>query len=100
MNNDNLYERENANNQEQFYNQLKLFRPEIHALSVAIDEFKVNPLVLLKIIRGLNMIAAGGVGWGNVTVEIQQNKVLFVKTTEAERLDEPISTSQEEQNYV
>ena len=72
-----------------FKEMIKRVRPDLFVLLDILDTTKINPLILWKFIRQLNNIAIG-TGWGQVIAEIQNGKVIFIKGTDIDKLEESI----------
>ncbi len=87
------YQIEKANNERKFIEMLKLVRSDLYVLMDVLDQTKINWFVVVKIIRALNLISknGGGDGWGEVTITLQDDRVLFVKGINADRVNEPLT---------
>ncbi len=71
---------------------MKNVRPDMWVLMDVLDQTKINFFIMVKIARALSMISkeSGGDGWGSVVIEISNNRCLFVRGINADRLDEPL----------
>ena len=83
------FDREKKNNERIFKEMLKDFRPDVFALMDILDETSINWFVVVKIIRQLANLSLG-TGYGVVSVEIQNGKVLFINGEDRDRLNEPL----------
>lgn len=88
------YEIEVENNERKFKEMLKRSRPDLFVLMDVLDETEINWFVVIKIIRQLKNIA-DGTGYGTVSVEIQNHRVIFVNGQDRDRLDEPLIKKRE-----
>ena len=89
----NAFAIEQANNKRKFLEMMKAVRPDMWVLMDVLDQTKINFFVIVKIVRALNAISknGGGDGWGEVKVEIQADRVLFVRGVSADRLNEALT---------
>lgn len=78
-----------ANNREVFMKALKDVDPNLWVVASLLEETKVNPRVVMKIIHHLNKIAMGA-GWGSVTTVLQNGIIKYVQGAETEKIEEPI----------
>ena len=83
------FDREKKNNERLFREMIKDFRPDIFVLMDLLDETSINWFVVVKIIRQLSNLSLG-TGYGVVTIEIQNGKVLFINGEDRDRLNEPL----------
>lgn len=83
---------EQINNERKFIEMLKNVRGDLFVLMDVLDETKISWFPIVKIIRALYMISkeGGGEGWGQVIIEISNNKILFIRGIDTARLDEPL----------
>lgn len=88
----NAFQIEQENNKRKFIEMMKNVRPDMWVLMDVLDQTRVSFFVVVKIIRALHMISreGGGDGWGECRAEIQNNRCLFVRGINADRLDEPL----------
>ncbi len=82
------YQEQVKHNEFSFKEMVKTVRPDIWLLMDLLDETQVNYLVLVKALRHVANIANGS-KFGNVTIEIQNGLVTFVRGEESDRLNEP-----------
>ncbi len=83
------YEEEQFKNKQIFYELVKKLRPDVYVLMDLLDATGVNPFVLYKVIRQLNNIAIGS-GWGEVTVLINNKKVIRVAGQDTEKMNDDV----------
>lgn len=83
------YAEQVEHNEFAFKELLKKARPDIWLLMDLIDNTRINYLILVKTMRHLDNIANGS-KFGNVTIEIQNGVVTFVRGEESDRLNEPV----------
>jgi len=83
------YDREQKNNMEVFLKMLKDVRPDIWVLTDLLDKTKINYYIIFQIIRHLNNIAMGN-KYGNVTVQIENGIVTFVRGEESSKINESL----------
>ncbi len=88
------YKEQVAHNEWAFWDALKRMRPDIWLLADLIDTTKVNYLILVKALRHIDNIARGS-KFGNVTIEIQNGIVTFIRGEESDRLNEPVILEKE-----
>ena len=83
------YDNEQKNNLEVFLKMLKDVRPDIWVLMDLLDKTKINYYIIFQIIRHLNNIAMGN-KYGNVTIQIENGVVTFVRGEESSRINEKL----------
>ncbi len=83
------YKVEEKNNNNIFLKILKETRPDLGILIKLIDDGNVNISVLINILYMLNKINNGS-GYGEVVIELQDNKVMFIRGEEKIKVIEPI----------
>lgn len=83
------YHEQQKQNEFAFKEMLKRIRPELFVLMDILDQTSINPLVVWKVIRQLNNIALG-TGYGQVTVQIENGKVSFVRGEDSDRVNEEL----------
>ena len=76
-------------NEDSFTQLLKHFRPELFVLSDLLDSTGINYLVIYQVIRHLNNIAMGN-KYGNVTAQVENGIVTFVRGEESTKLNEDL----------
>ena len=89
MNKDPSYQEQKKHNEEQFKIALKAVRPEIWVLMDILDQTKVNPFVVWKVIYAMNNIAMS-TKYGQVVVEIENGTVRFIRGQSADKVNEPL----------
>jgi hypothetical protein len=89
------YYEQQKKNEFAFKEMLKQVRPELFVLMDILDQTSVNPIVIWKIIRQLNNIALG-TGYGQVTVQIENGKVTFVRGEDSDRVNEMLIRKDEQ----
>jgi len=88
------YEEQKKHNELLFKEHLKKVRPELFVLMDILDTTNVNPLIVWKVIRQLNMIAIGS-KFGVITIEIKNGIVTFVRGEEHDKVNEEIIRKEE-----
>jgi hypothetical protein len=83
------YYKQQAKNEYAFREMLKTVKPDLYVIFDILQTTGINFFVVVKILRALNNVALG-TGYGTVSVDIQDNKVLFVKGTESDRVNEEL----------
>jgi hypothetical protein len=74
---------------EVFLKMLKDVRPDVWVLTDLLDRTKINYYVLFQIIRHLNNIGMGN-KYGNVTIQIENGVVTFVRGEESSKINEQL----------
>lgn len=83
------YQEENKVNEDAFKQMVHDIRPDIWALMDVIDQTGVNPFVLWKVIYALDNIGKT-TKYGNVTVEVEDNVIRFVRGNFNAKVNEPL----------
>jgi len=83
------YYKQQSKNEHSFREMLKIAKPDLYVIFDIMQTTGINFFVVVKILRQLNNIALG-TGYGTVSVDIQDNKVLFVKGTESDRVNDDL----------
>ena len=83
------YQAQVSSNEDTFNRMLKKIRPDIWVLMDLVDETKINPYILLKVIRQLKILSMG-TGYGQVSINVEDGVVRFVRGEESDKLNEPI----------
>jgi hypothetical protein len=86
------YKEQVNQNEKVFRDVAKNLRPDIFSVMDTMDTYNINYIVLLKIMEHLNKIGTG-TKFGNLTVEIQDGIVTFVRSLESSRLNESVLKS-------
>lgn len=84
------YQKEQQQNLKVFKEMVKHLQPELYVLIDLLQETNINPLVIWKTTRALNNINIG-TGWGKIEIEVMDRIVTFIRGTENDKLNEPIS---------
>lgn len=94
----NAFAAEQENNARKFIEMMKNVRGDLYVLMDVLDQTKISWFPIVKIIRALHMIskAGGGEGWGQVVIEISNDRILFIRGIDTARLDEPITEPEKE----
>ena len=90
---DNQYQQELQSNQEQFMALLKAARPDIWQIASVIDEYQLNPTLVIHFLYGLNSVMES-TKYGAVSTEIEDGIVRFIRSNNNRKLNEPVK-----QNY-
>lgn len=83
------YEQQMKQNEFAFKQMLKSVRPELYVLFDLLEETKINPIILFKVMRHLNNLATGS-KYGQVTIFIENGVATFVRGEEADKLNEKV----------
>ena len=83
------YDKEIKHNEQMFKEVLKATRGDIFVLMDLLDTTGINPYVVFQVIRHLNNIALGN-KYGQVTVQIEDGNVTFVRGEESTKLNEQL----------
>jgi len=83
------YYKQQANNEYSFRQMLKTVKPDLYVLFDVLESTGINFFVIVKIIRALNNVAIG-TGFGDVTINIQNGKALFIHADESDRIGEDL----------
>lgn len=73
-------------NQEKYWNILKRLDPELYLIKIALEETKVNPRILPRVIRAIANLAYG-TGYGKIQVFMSQRVVTQIKPEESDALN-------------
>lgn len=84
-------------NKEQFMEVLRLALPEFHIVAVMMEQVKTNPTILFHVMKHMAEIA-GGTGYGQVHIIIEDGIVRFVKGEHSTRINEPVMKDVDENN--
>lgn len=85
------YYAQQAKNEYSFREMLKIAKPDLYVIFDIMQKTGINFFVVVKILRALNNVAIG-TKYGVVSVDIQNNKVLFVRGEESDRVNEDLIT--------
>ena len=80
------YNEQLKHNEATFKKGAQLVRPDIYMLMNALDETHVDASLVLSVIYALERVA-GGSGYGNVTVFIENKVATFVKSDESRKVN-------------
>ena len=83
------YQEEKENNDRIFSEMVQRIRPDIWVLMDTLNKTGVNPFILIKVIRQINNIAIGS-RWGEVSVLINDGRVVRVAGIDTEKVNEPV----------
>jgi len=83
------YYKQQAKNEYAFREMLKTVKPDLYVIFDILQTTGINFFVVVKILRQLNNIALG-TGYGTVSIDIQNGKVLFVRGEESDRVNEEL----------
>lgn len=83
------YHVQKEQNEKAFREILRLARPDIFSLMEQLDESQINWWVIAKVIRQLALMSIG-TGYGQVTIQIENGKVTFIRGEESNRVNEPL----------
>ena len=75
-------------NQEQYWTVLATLDPELYRIKVALEETKVNPVIMPRIIKSIANLAYSG-GYGKLQIFMEKGMVSQIKPEQSERLDVP-----------
>ena len=73
-------------NEQQLWEVVAKLDPELFLIKVALEETKVNPLIIPRYIRALANLSYGS-GFGVVQTYISNNKLTQIKTAETDKVD-------------
>jgi len=82
------YYKQQSRNEFAFREMLKVVKPDLFVLFDLLESTNVNVLVLLKIIRHIKNIDAGN-GYGTISINIENGRVMFIKGEESDKVNEP-----------
>lgn len=85
---DDYYE-QMRHNEETFKRLARNIRPEWYVLIDLLEVTRINPLILLKVMRQINNIANGN-RYGTVTINIENGVCTFCRGEESDRINEPV----------
>jgi len=91
------YYKQQAKNEFAFREMLKGVKPDLYVVFDLLEQTGINYFVIIKIIRQLHNISMG-TGYGNVTIDVQNGVVLFVKGTDSDRLSEKLIVKKDRLN--
>lgn len=77
-------------NEDQYFELLKKLDPELYLVRIALDETKINPLILPKIIRSIGNLNIG-TGDGKIQIFMEKRIVTVIKGEETVRVGEQAS---------
>jgi hypothetical protein len=83
------YQVQKEKNEQAFREILRLARPDVFSLMEQLDESSINWWVVSKVIRQLALMSIG-TGYGQVTIQIENGKVTFIRGEESNRVNEPL----------
>lgn len=83
------YYKQQANNEYSFRKMLETVKPDLYVIFDILQRTGINFFVVVKILRALNNIALG-TGYGTVSIDIQNGKVLFVRGEESDRVNDDL----------
>lgn len=75
-------------NIEKYLTLIKTFDPELYDIKIALEETKVNPYMVPRIIRAIANIYYG-TGFGKVTIQISNGEVSVISGLEKEPVNLP-----------
>jgi len=81
-------------NLDSYWNVVRKLDPELYMIKVALQETKVNPLIIPRFIRALGNLAYG-TGYGQVRTFVQDNVVTQIKAEETDNLVKSIVIKEE-----
>ncbi len=81
------YYKQQSKNEHSFREMLKTVKPDLYVIFDILQATGINFFVVVKIMRALNNIALG-TGYGDVVINIQNGKVLFIHGNESDRVNE------------
>jgi hypothetical protein len=93
------YYKQQAKNEYAFREMLKTVKPDLYVLFDILQTTGINFFVIVKILRALNNVAIG-TGYGDVTINIQNGKVLFVHSNESDRVGEELIVKKPNQGTI
>lgn len=77
-----------VSNQERYWLVLASLDPELYRIKIALEETKVNPIIIPRMIRAIANLAYGS-GYGKVQVFMEQRIVTQIKPEESDQLNVP-----------
>lgn len=74
-------------NLEQYWDIVRRLEPEFYLIRIALQETKVNPLLVPRIVRAIANLYIG-TRFGKVTIYMQNGKVTMIDGIESDRIEE------------
>lgn len=78
-------------NLEKYYDVIRQLDPELYMIKIALEETKINPLVLPKVIRQLSNLAMG-TGYGKVQIFMARGTITQIKGEESDEFNDEAVT--------
>jgi hypothetical protein len=76
-------------NQDNFGNVVRKMDPELYLIHIALQETKVNPLIIPKVIRALSNMAVGS-GYGKIMIFMERKTVTSINGEERVNVGERV----------
>ncbi len=76
-------------NLDKYWKVIQKLDPELYMIKVALDEFNVNPIIIVRFIRSIGIMALGS-GWGTIRVFLEKGNVSQIKGEESDQLNVPV----------
>ena len=73
-------------NEEQYWRVLQELDPELYLIKVALEETKINPMIIPRFIRSLANLVYG-TGHGRVSTYVVRHSVTNIRMEESDKLD-------------
>jgi hypothetical protein len=83
------YDEQQEHNKRLFFTLMKEVRPDLEILADLLDKTNINLMVVFHIIKALLKIKEGS-GYGNINIEVIDNKVGFIRGEEKTLVNEDI----------
>ena len=75
-------------NEEQYWRIIQRVEPEFYLIRFAMKQYSINPMILPRIIRAIANLSQG-VGYGKITIFMQDREITAVESVEHDKLDQP-----------
>ena len=92
------YQQQQASNQKQFMELLKAARSDIWQIAQLIDDYQVNPNIVVQFLHGINSIMES-TEYGNCSVEITDGVCHFVRSTNNKKIMESVRITNDATTY-
>lgn len=89
----NSYKEQTETNEALLLDIMKSVRPDIYQLLSELNQSKIQPIIMTKILRHLNDISTG-LQYGEVRIQVEKGNVTFIKGEQSDRVYLPLIEEQ------